>query len=404
MDGRRFAGPVVNRREVAHGLGPGPGHAGPGRSGQARSWGSSVGSIVRHPGRLMNINAPIPPLVKEGPLLNARCAHIGAAWGKIWGVRWLDQIEAGVDRTVAGARKRSAVIDHTWLAVDRFVDVLGGRLAAAISYYAFFAAFSLGVFGYSVLGRLLGSSESSVLAAINSYLEGSLPWVADTARSVGRGEVTAISGAALLLAGVGWVETLRSSLRAVWRFDQHPGNWIIRRLVDLGMLFGLGILLGLSLAMSWALDQLIGLLAPDTNLGEMLLRPIGPLLEFMVNVVLAAALLTAVPRVRLSPRRLVVPTLLVAAGIQLLNTVGRLFIARSEGRPVYGVVAGSVGLLVYLYVLNQLILFGAAVAATSTVGSVRDLGGRPSSALPGFIPPDDAPPENTGEPRGTDRP
>lgn len=318
-------------------------------------------------------------------------------------MRWLDEIEGRVDRSVAGARKRSAVVDHTWLAVDRFVDVLAGRLAAAISYYAFFAAFSLGVFGYSILGRLIGSSQSSVLAAVNSYLEDSLPWVADTARQVGQGEVTAISGAALLLAGVGWVETLRSSIRAVWRFDQHPGNWIIRRVVDLGMLFGLGLLLGLSLAMSWALDQLVGFLAPDTNLGEMLLRPFGPLLEFMVNVVLAAALLTAVPRVRLSPRRLVVPTLLVAAGIQVLNTVGRLLIARSEDRPVYSVVAGAVGLLVYLYLLNQLILFGAAVAATSTVGSVRDMGGGPSSALPGFIPPDDEPPENVGEPRDPER-
>ena len=319
-------------------------------------------------------------------------------------MRFVAQMEASVDRTIAGARKRWGVVDHGWLALDRFIDVLAGRLAAAISYYAFFAAFSLGVFGYSILGRLLGTSESSVLTAINSYLEVSLPWVADTAREVGRGQITAISGAALLLAGVGWVETLRSSLRAVWRFDQHPGNWIIRRLVDLGMLIGLGVLLGLSLAMSWALDQLLGLLAPDTNLGEMLLRPVGAGLEFMVNVILAAALLTAVPRVRLSPRRLVVPTVIVAVGIQLLNTVGRLFIARSEGRPVYAVVAGAVGLLVYLYVLNQLILFGAAIAATSTAGTAVDLGGGPSSALPGFIPPADPPGENVGEPRGPERP
>jgi membrane protein len=315
-------------------------------------------------------------------------------------VRWLDEFEARVDRGVAAARKRSGLIDHSWLAVDRFVDVLGGRLAAAISYYAFFAAFSLGVFGYSILGRLLGSSESSVLSAINDYLESSLPWVAPTARQVGRGEITIISGAALLLAGVGWVETLRSSLRAVWRLDQHPGNWLIRRIVDLGMLFGLGLLLGLSLAMSWAIDQLLGLITPNTTLGEVALRPFGPVLEFLVNVILASALLTAVPRLRLSPRRLVVPVLFVAIGIQVLNTVGRLFIARSEGRPVYAVVAGAVGLLIYLYVLNQLILFGAAVAATSTAGSAVDLGGGPSSALPGFIPPTDPAAENPGEPRG----
>ena len=87
------------------------------------------------------------------------------------GVRFVDQIEASFERTVTGARKRWWVFDHTWLAVDRFVDVLAGRLAAAISYYAFFAAFSLGVLAYSILGRLVGTSESNVLAAINGYLQ-----------------------------------------------------------------------------------------------------------------------------------------------------------------------------------------------------------------------------------------
>src|SRR5258705_12759801 len=94
--------------------------------------------------------------------LSTRVRVRGARVRKDLGVSFVAQIEASVDRTIAGARKRWGVVDHAWLALDRFVDVLAGRLAAAISYYAFFAAFSLGVFGYSILGRLLGSSESSV--------------------------------------------------------------------------------------------------------------------------------------------------------------------------------------------------------------------------------------------------
>ena len=41
--------------------------------------------------------------------------------------------------------------------------------------------------------------------------------------------------------------------------------------------------------------------------------------------------------------------------------------------PAYGLVASAVGLLVYLYVFNQLLLFGAAWAATSPHGRVVDL-------------------------------
>lgn len=302
----------------------------------------------------------------------------------------VDRTVAAYERTVAAARKRSRTLDHLWRASDRFGEVLAGRLAAAISYYGFFAAFSLAVVAYSILGRLLGTS--SWMDAVNQYLADALPWVQATADEVGRRELTVIGSVALVLTGVGWVEALRSSMRAIWLLDQHPGHWAIRRLLDLGMLIGLGILLGLSLAITAAFDAVLGWLAPDTTLGNTLLRPSGPVLAFVVNVILAAAMLTAVPRLRLSPRRLVPPALLVAAGIQVLNTVGRWFIARSENRPAYQLVAGAVGLLVYLYLLNQLILFGSALTATSTGGTVVDLAAGPPPVQ------EAKPVDNVGEP------
>ena len=298
-----------------------------------------------------------------------------------------DRIEARFDRAVAAARKRSAWFDHAWQAYERLDEVLSSRLAAAISYYGFFAAFALVVVVYSILGRALGASGSTLagqggwLGTINAYLSNNLPWVVDTAKQVGRGEVTALGLVALLFAGVGWVEALRSSQRAVWRLDQDPGHWITRRLVDLGMLVGLGVLLGLSLAMTAAIDVILAHLVPDTNFGNLLLRSSGPVLEFAVNLVLAAAILAALPRLRMSPRRLIPVTLVVGVGIQLLNTIGKWYIARTEQRPAYQLVAGAVGLLIYLYLLNQLILAGAALAATSTRGTVVDMAASPPRPL-----------------------
>jgi membrane protein len=301
-----------------------------------------------------------------------------------------DRIEARYDLAVAAARKRSALFDHGWQAKERFNDVLGGRLAAAISYYGFFAAFALVVVGYSILGRALGadadalagSGEGGLVGTINTYLSNTLPWVLDTARQVGRGEVTVFGLVALVLAGVGWVEALRSAQRAVWLLDQHPGNWIMRRLVDLAMLVGLGLLLIISLATTVLFDTVLGLLAPDTNFGNLVVRASGPVFEFVVNLVLAGAILVALPRLRLSWRRLAPAVLLVGIGIQLLNTIGKWFIARSEGRPAYQLVAGAVGLLIYLYLLNQLILLGAALAATSSRGTVVDLAAGPATPRP----------------------
>ncbi|HEY7226244.1 MAG TPA: YhjD/YihY/BrkB family envelope integrity protein [Micromonosporaceae bacterium] len=286
----------------------------------------------------------------------------------------LDRIEAGFGRGVDTLRRRSRYVDHVWRAGERFVHVNGGRLAAAISYYAFFAAFSLGVLAYSIIGRLLGPrTEGGAVSALSDYLETNLPWVAPTARDVGQGQVTLFASLALLVSGIGWVEALRSSLRAVWRVHQHPGHWLLRRLVDLGVLAGLGVLLGLSLATTDAIDRLLAWASPD-NAARPYSFLVGPVLEFGVNMALAAALLTGVARLRLSPRRLLPAALVIAAGIQVLNTVGRLVIRHSQQRPAYAVVAGAVGLLIYLYLLNQVILFGAALAATARAGTAVDLG------------------------------
>jgi membrane protein len=298
-----------------------------------------------------------------------------------------DRIEARFDRAVADARKRSAKFDHAWQAYERLDEVMSSRLSAAISYYGFFAAFALVVVVYSILGRVLDASGSTLagqgglLGTINTYLSNNLPWVTETARQVGKGEVTIIGLIALIFAGVGWVEALRSSQRAVWRLDQDPGHWIIRHLVDLGMLFGLGVLLGLSLAMTAAIDSVLGYLVPNTNFGNLLLRSSGPVLEFAVNLVLASAILLALPRLHMSVRRVIPVVLVVGVGIQLLNTVGKWYINRTEHRPAYQLVAGAVGLLIYLYLLNHLILIGAALAATSTRGTATDMATSPPTPL-----------------------
>ena len=90
-------------------------------------------------------------------------------------------------------------------------------------------------------------------------------------------------------------------------------------------------------------------------------------------MLLAAALLGAVPRLRMTSAGSCRRCCRSASVYTLLNTVGRSFVGLVERNPAYGLVASAVGLLVYLYVFNQLLLFGAAWAATSPHGRVVDL-------------------------------
>jgi hypothetical protein len=76
---------------------------------------------------------------------------------------------------------------------------------------------------------------------------------------------------------------------------------------------------------------------------------------------------------RISVRRLVVPVTFVALGFTLLNSIGRYYVQRIGDNPAYAVVATAVGLLVYLYLFDQILLWGAAIAATDFHGYVVDL-------------------------------
>lgn len=310
------------------------------------------------------------------------------------GVNAFERAIGGVERRLDAARRGSPAVDHVFRALGRYVELLGGRLAAAIAYYGFFAVFALALVGYWVFGAILEESPE-INDAVGDFLRQNLPFLRPDEIKESSGRVGVIGLVLLAFTGIGWVEAIRSSQRLIHGFEQQPGYIVLRQLVDLAVLVGVFLLLGLSVG---AVDVLEALLAWIFGEESVVSSTSGWVLAFVVNLVLATALLAVVPRLRMTPRRLLPSVVLVAFGITLLNTVGRYYVGRVERNPAYAVVAGAVGLLIYLYLLNQLLLFGAALAATSEHGSVRDLtGGTPTS--PGSERPDSAqkaPPGSAG--------
>jgi membrane protein len=259
---------------------------------------------------------------------------------------------------IAWARHHSRAFNHVWLAYQRYGENFGPRLAAAIAYYGFFAAFALSLVAFSILGYVLAGNPTAAQSA-SSYLQENFPFLSAESISKARTTAAVVSLAGLLLTGVGWVDAMRSSQRLMWQLDQQPGNVLLRRLIDLGMLVGLGLLLALSLWIS-------------NGIGALVPRWCGPILSALVNLIMATGLLVAVPRLSVSPRRMATPVIVVGLGLTLLTTVGRVYIEHTAHNPAYQVVSAAAGLLVFLYLFSQLLLFGAALGATGR-GSVRDL-------------------------------
>ncbi|MGC4804494.1 YhjD/YihY/BrkB family envelope integrity protein [Micromonospora sp. DT233] len=289
----------------------------------------------------------------------------------------LGRIEAGVDRWVAARRRRWPVFDHVWRAGTLYSDMFGGRLAAAIAYYGFFAVFALALVGYSVFGWIL-EDNPGVNEAADDFLGENLPFLDPEQIAQSSNTVGVVGLIILVFTGIAWVEAIRSSQRLLYGFNQQPGNVVMRPLVDLGVLLLVFVMLGLSVAALDALESLLRFLLRST--GSVTLTVVSVLFSVLINLVVALSLLLAVPRLRMSRRRLRPVALTVAVGITLLNTVGRYYVVRTERNPAYTVVAGAVGVLLYLYLLNQLVLFGAALAATSPHGRVVDLSEGPPPA------------------------
>jgi membrane protein len=273
------------------------------------------------------------------------------------------------------ARRRHGWLDHLARAAVRYDQADGGRLAAAMSYYAFFATFALALLSFAAFGFVL--DDPAVLRSVQGYLAENLPRVDVLALRDARGTVGVIGFIGLPISGWFWIDALRSSIRAIWRLPEYPGTLVVRVLVDLLVLIGLGLLLAASLAVVFATTAVAGRLVTaagvDAAWARWLLGTLGFVLGIGVNTLLSIAVLTGPPRLRMPLRRILGPALFVAAGLELLKTLGRLYVHRTETNATYLVVAGAVGLLVFLNVVNQLILFAATLAATSTAGQVGDL-------------------------------
>lgn len=268
------------------------------------------------------------------------------------------------ERAAARARERSEFVDHAFRAKDRYFEVLGGRLAAAIAYYGFFATFALAVLAYSVLGFLV-DYHLDVETEVQEFLEQNLPVIDADQITSGRGTAGVLGLVGLLLAGLAWVEALRSSQRLIWGMEQRPGNVVLRRALDVPVLIVLAVLVGVSFGVAAGLEYLFS--------GLPLTRELGWVLSIGVNLVLALALLSVLPRLRISARRLLPAAIAIAVGLFLLNTVGQFYFQRVRDNPAYAVVATAAGLLVYLYLVHQLVLAAATWAATSRYGHVADL-------------------------------
>ncbi|THV43213.1 YihY/virulence factor BrkB family protein [Glycomyces buryatensis] len=277
------------------------------------------------------------------------------------------------DRVLAAARRRSNLVDHSWRTQERYFEVHGGQLAAAISYYAFFAAFSMSLLALALFGYLL--DFPNIYETVEKWLATNLPVIDLGVLERSRGSVTIVAAVALVVAGVAWVQSVRAGIRTIWGLEAQPGNPFLRWAIDLIILIGVSLLLLITIGATASAEVVLAWLDLDEVTGNLalLVRAVSVLVGLLANAALAAVLLQALPRVVMRPRRVVWASLAVSIGMELLKTVGRIYVLHVSDRPAYQAVTTAVGLLIFMYLFNVLLLMAAAWTATSKRGTAVDL-------------------------------
>jgi inner membrane protein YhjD len=279
-------------------------------------------------------------------------------------------------RVLRGARRRSRWFDHMARAYERYQDRRGDRLAAAMTYFGFLSFFPLLALAYALLGYLVGVSEKArdyLVDAINSVLPGladQLP-VEQIAQAKAAAGLIGLVG--LLFAGLGWVAALRESMREIWGNDPTGGgNFVIKKLWDIGLLGFLGAMLILSVATSGVATQathgvleVLGL-ADITGMGTALwVLSVGVAIAF--DALIFLVIFSRMSGTRAPWRRIYRGALFGAVGFESLKLIATLLIGSTTRNPVYASFAVVAGLLIWIDVVSRFVLFSAAWTATRRV-------------------------------------
>ncbi|MFI1307502.1 YihY/virulence factor BrkB family protein [Streptomyces sioyaensis] len=300
---------------------------------------------------------------------------------------------------------------HLWRAYERMLRVHWTRLAAAITFTSFVALFPLLTVAAAIGAALLSDAR---LHTLEGKIAEQLPGLAgqlDISGLVAHATtVGLVAGAALLLTGIGWVDSLRDCLRAVWEKPDEEINFFLGKLRDGALLLGVGGVAVLSLACSTFASAAVGKVAEviglsEGGVGSILLSAAGFVIAVLADFLLLAYILTRLAGVHPPRRSVVVAGLLGAIGFEVLKLLISGYLQGVAARSMYGAFGTPVALLLWINFTAKLLVYCASWTATEaekhTVGEDLKVREGPDEA-PAQERPDG--PEDKEEPEGRERP
>ena len=280
--------------------------------------------------------------------------------------------------------KKNRVVARVLEINGRFGDDGGGYLAASLSYYAFFSIFPLLLLGASVAGFVL-AGDAAGQARLASKLAGSIPGLGSLmGRNIStivahRGATGVVGLLGALWSGTGLVRAAGYALAKINR-TKDPGNYFETQAWAIGSTIGLGLLVVLTTALSASVLKLN--VHGPAKAGIVVA---GIVVSLILDLTLFVACYKVLHRGPSSPvKRIWRGAVLPAIGWTVLKFAGSWYASRTVkgSTAVFGAFASVVGIMVILYLISRLFIFGAEINAVfdPAVPTDRSVDGRVRAA------------------------
>lgn len=255
-------------------------------------------------------------------------------------------------RVLGPLADRWAWVDTALRVQDRFGEVHGAYLAAAITLAAFTSLFPLLLLGTAVLGWLSFrdvdvAGEIATRLGLSGTAATALSNAVSTAEE-GRRVAGPLGVAGLLSTGLGLVAAMQYAFDTVW---QVTGRGIRDKLFGLAWLAGAAMLLVVSFGAS-ALLNVIPIAAP-----------LAIVVGLAVDVALWLWAMRALTAVSVPLRAHLPGALLGAVGLEVLKLVGAVYVPRAlaSSSALYGSIGVAFALLAWLFFFGRLTVYAVTL-------------------------------------------
>lgn len=253
----------------------------------------------------------------------------------------------------------------------------GPVLAAGAAYLMFFSVGAMLVAGFLIFG-IVAAGNAVLRDAVIDVVATSTPGLIDTGDDglatpeelLGSGEFglsLLVSIGALLFTAMAWVNGLREGIRSLLGLARDRTNPVLSKVRDVGTLIVLAVALVLTsvlgLLSTAATDGVGQFLAWGSFLTGATAQLSSILLMLVLDVAVAMIMFSMASRVLMPRRVLLLAALFSGSGATVLRFFSATLLTSITNNPLLAPFAVILGLFVWFFLLSQVYLMSAAIAA-----------------------------------------